>query len=111
MKVDASAGSVRVLLDQSVRQNSCRPAVDALFASTGDVYGGAVLAVVLTGMGQDGLRGAGILKAHGATVLAQDEPSSVVWGMPGAIVNAGLADRVLPLDEVVPEILRRTALG
>ena len=110
MKLDSSSGGVRVLLDQSVRQNSCRPAVDALFASTGDVYGGAVLAVVLTGMGQDGLRGAEILKAQGATVLAQDEPSSVVWGMPGAVVNAGFADRVLPLDEVVPEILRRTAL-
>jgi len=85
--------------------------VDALFASTGGLYGGAVLAVVLTGMGQDGLRGVEILKTQGATVLAQDEASSVVWGMPGAVVNAGLADRVLPLDEIVPEILRRTALG
>jgi len=111
MKLDSGSGSVRVLLDQSVRQNSCRPAVDALFASTGGLYGGAVLAVVLTGMGQDGLRGVEILKTQGATVLAQDEASSVVWGMPGAVVNAGLADRVLPLDEIVPEILRRTALG
>jgi two-component system chemotaxis response regulator CheB len=108
MKVQTSDGRVRVLLDQSPRQNSCRPAVDALFASTGEVYGGAVLAVVLTGMGQDGLRGAGILKAQGASILAQDEASSVVWGMPGAIVNAGLADKVVALDEVVPEILRIT---
>jgi two-component system chemotaxis response regulator CheB len=59
-------------------------------------------------MGQDGLRGVEILKTQGAYVLAQDEASSVVWGMPGAVVNAGLADRVLPLDEVVPEILRKT---
>jgi two-component system chemotaxis response regulator CheB len=59
-------------------------------------------------MGQDGLRGAEILHAQGASVLAQDESSSVVWGMPGAVVNAGIADRVLPLDQVVPEILRRT---
>jgi len=108
MKVETSDGRVRVLLDQSPRQNSCRPAVDALFASTGEVYGGAVLAVVLTGMGQDGLRGAGILKAQGASILAQDEASSVVWGMPGAIVNSGLADKVVALDEVVPEILRIT---
>jgi two-component system chemotaxis response regulator CheB len=57
-------------------------------------------------MGQDGLRGTEILKAQSASILAQDEASSVVWGMPGAIVNAGLADRVLPLNEVVPEILR-----
>jgi two-component system chemotaxis response regulator CheB len=73
------------------------------------VYGGAALAVILTGMGQDGLHGAEILKAQGASLLAQDEASCVVWGMPGAVVNAGLADQVLPLQEVVPEILRRTS--
>lgn len=106
LKVASGNGGVRVCLDQSAPQNSCRPAVDALFASTGEVYGGAVIAVILTGMGQDGLRGAGILKAQGASILAQDEASSVVWGMPGAVVNAGLADCVLPLDRVVPEILR-----
>ena len=106
LKVSANAGGVRVCLDQAPPQNSCRPAVDALFASIGEVYGGAVIAVILTGMGQDGLRGAQILKAQGASILAQDEASSVVWGMPGAVVNAGLADRVLPLDQIVPEILR-----
>jgi two-component system, chemotaxis family, protein-glutamate methylesterase/glutaminase len=105
LKVASDAGGVRVCLDQSPPLNSCRPAVDALFASIGEVYGGAVIAVILTGMGQDGLRGVEILKAHGASVLAQDEASSVVWGMPGAVVKAGLADRVLPLDQVVPEIL------
>ena len=108
MKLTSNGTGVRVFLDQSPRQNSCRPAVDALFTAAGEIYGGAAVAVVLTGMGQDGLRGAGILKAQGASVLAQDEASSVVWGMPGAIVSAGLADRVLPLDEVVPEILRVT---
>ncbi len=107
MKValDGARGA-RVCLDQSPPQNSCRPAVDALLASIGEVYGGAAIAVILTGMGQDGLRGTQILKAQGATVLAQDEASSVVWGMPGAVVSAGLADCVLPLDQVVPEILR-----
>jgi two-component system, chemotaxis family, protein-glutamate methylesterase/glutaminase len=102
--------TVHVCLDQSPPQNSCRPAVDALFSSIAEVYGGAVIAVILTGMGQDGLHGAQILKARGASILAQDEASSVVWGMPGAVVNAGLADSVLPLDKIVPEIIRRADL-
>ena len=108
LKVAAGGDGVRVCLDQSPQQNSCRPSVDVLFASAGQVYSGAAVAAILTGMGQDGLRGAEILKAQGASVIAQDEASSVVWGMPGAVVNAGLADRVLPLEQVVPEILRMT---
>ncbi|MGB9147258.1 MAG: chemotaxis response regulator protein-glutamate methylesterase [Acidobacteriaceae bacterium] len=107
LKVAGCDGKVYVRLDQSPQQNFCRPAVDALFSSIAEVYGGAVIAVILTGMGHDGLRGVEILKAYGASILAQDEASSVVWGMPGAVVNAGLADRVLPLDQIVPEILRR----
>lgn len=106
MMVALSGGSVQVCLDQSPRQNFCRPAVDALFISAAQVYGGAVLAAVLTGMGQDGMRGAGALKARGATIFAQDEASSVVWGMPGAVVKAGFSDCVLPLDRIGPEILR-----
>jgi two-component system chemotaxis response regulator CheB len=109
LKVASNGSGVRVCLDQSAPQNSCRPAVDALFTSIAAVYGGAVIAVILTGMGQDGLRGVEILRAQGASVLAQDEASSVVWGMPGAVAKAGLADRVLPLDQVVPEILLRTS--
>jgi two-component system, chemotaxis family, protein-glutamate methylesterase/glutaminase len=105
MKVVSKGGGVRVSLDQTAQQNSCRPAVDPLFASAAQVFGGAVIAVVLTGMGYDGLRGTEALKARGASVIAQDEATSVVWGMPGAVANAGLADRVLPLDQVVPEIL------
>jgi two-component system chemotaxis response regulator CheB len=108
MKVASNGSGLQVFLDQSPLQNSCRPAVDALFTSIAEVCGGAVLAVVLTGMGQDGLRGVELLKAQGACILAQDEASSVVWGMPGAVANAGLADSVLPLDDVVPEILRIT---
>jgi two-component system, chemotaxis family, protein-glutamate methylesterase/glutaminase len=107
LKVAFGGGEFRVCLDQSPPLNSCRPAVDALFTSIGEMYGGAAIAVILTGMGQDGLRGAEILKSQGASILAQDEASSVVWGMPGAVVKAGLADRVLPLDRVVPEILLR----
>jgi len=108
LKVAVRGDDIHVNLDQSAPQNFCRPAVDALFSSIADVYGGAVIAVILTGMGHDGLRGVEILKAQGASILAQDEASSVVWGMPGAVANAGLADCVLPLDEIVPEILRRT---
>jgi two-component system chemotaxis response regulator CheB len=111
LKVASNGRGVRVCLDQAPPLNSCRPAVDALFTSIADVYGGAVIAAVLTGMGQDGLRGAEILKAQGASVLAQDEATSVVWGMPGAVVNAGLADSVLPLDQVVPEIVRMAGRG
>jgi two-component system chemotaxis response regulator CheB len=106
MKVASSGGQVRIHLDQSSPQNFCRPAVDALFTSVGEVYGGSALVVMLTGMGQDGLRGTSTLKAQGASVLAQDEASSVVWGMPGSVVTAGLADHVLALDDIVPEILR-----
>jgi two-component system, chemotaxis family, protein-glutamate methylesterase/glutaminase len=106
MRLVANPSGVSVGLDQSAQQNFCRPAVDVLFRSAAEIYGGSVLAVVLTGMGRDGLRGAEVLKARGARVFAQDEPTSVVWGMPGAITNAGLADRVLPLNQMVREILR-----
>ena len=107
MRVAASAQGPVIALDQSAPLNSCRPAVDALFSSLADVYGPAVVAAVLTGMGQDGLRGAQQLKARGASILAQDEATSVVWGMPGAVANAGLAGQVLPLHALVPAILRQ----
>jgi len=109
MKVSESNGQVSIALDQSPHENFCRPAVDVLFRSAAEVYGGGIIAVVLTGMGQDGLRGAEQLKAQGATVFAQDEASSVVWGMPGAVVQSGLADKVLPLDDIVPQIISATA--
>jgi two-component system, chemotaxis family, protein-glutamate methylesterase/glutaminase len=105
LKVTGIGNEVYVQLDQSPQQNFCRPSVDALFSTAAEVYGGSVIAAVLTGMGHDGLHGAKILKANGATILAQDEASSVVWGMPGAVVNAGLAERVLPLDQIAPEII------
>jgi two-component system chemotaxis response regulator CheB len=106
MKIASGPRGVRTYLDQTAPQNSCRPAVDALFASVGEVYGGAAIAVMLTGMGQDGLRGTEILRAQGASVIAQDEATSVVWGMPGAVVSAGMADKVLPLDQIAREIVR-----
>lgn len=106
MKLSSRASGVFITLDQSPPLNSCRPAVDALFSSACDVYSGSVLAVVLTGMGQDGLRGTEILKSHGALVLAQDESTSVVWGMPGAVVNAKLADHIAPLGRVAADLQR-----
>lgn len=92
-----AAGAVRAHLDQGPQQNFCRPAVDPLFESAAEVWDGAVLAVVLTGMGQDGLAGCERVRAAGGTVVVQDEATSVVWGMPGAVAGAGLADEVLPL--------------
>ena len=111
MRVVNCGGEVRVRLDQSAPQNFCRPAVDALFCSVAEVFGGSTVAAILTGMGQDGLRGAGLLKAQGAIVIAQNRESSVVWGMPGAVVNAGLADSVVPLDQCAHEILRQANRG
>ena len=111
MQLRTYGEEIRVALDQSPPENSCRPAVDVLFRSVGQVYGGAAISVILTGMGQDGLRGTEVLKAQGAYVIAQDESSSVVWGMPGAVVAAGLADCVVPLPAVVPEILRQIGRG
>jgi two-component system, chemotaxis family, protein-glutamate methylesterase/glutaminase len=96
-------------LNQDPPENSCRPAVDVLFRSALEAYGGNVVAAILTGMGQDGLRGAEVLRPAGAYVIAQDEASSVVWGMPGAVVRAGLSDSVVSLQGMVPEILKRTA--
>jgi two-component system, chemotaxis family, protein-glutamate methylesterase/glutaminase len=109
MRLHRSASEVAVRLDQGPRENSCRPAVDVLFRSVAEVYAGGVIGVILTGMGQDGLRGVEQLKSKGAYIIAQDRGSSVVWGMPGAVVEAGLANAVLGLRAVVPEILRQVS--
>lgn len=102
---------VRIKLNQDPHENSCRPAADVLFRSVAQVYGSSALAVVLTGMGQDGLRGCEAIRAAGGQVLAQDEATSVVWGMPGFVAKAGLAERVLPLSMIAPEIVRRVRAG
>lgn len=89
-------------------ENSCRPAVDVLFRSAAEVYGNSLVAVMLTGMGYDGLKGSQVIKEKGGQVIAQDEATSVIWGMPGAVVQAGLADSVLPIDKITDEIIFRT---
>ena len=98
-------------LTQAPPENHCRPAVDVLFRSVASVYGGSVVAVVLTGMGSDGLAGCRVLRSAGSTVLAQDQATSAVWGMPGTVAAAGLADRVLPLGAIGPEIVRLAGRG
>jgi two-component system, chemotaxis family, protein-glutamate methylesterase/glutaminase len=91
--------------------NSCRPAVDVLFGSAAEVYRGHQLGVILTGMGQDGLSGCRALTEVGASVVVQDEPTSVVWAMPGVVANAGLAEEILPIDRVASAIERRVGGG
>jgi two-component system chemotaxis response regulator CheB len=100
---------VTLHLTQDPPENHCRPAVDALFRSAARVYGSGVLAVVLTGMGYDGLVGSRLVREQGGSVLAQDQTTSTVWGMPGAVAHAGLAYKVLPLAAIAPEILRVAA--
>ena len=97
----------RLLVHQDPPENSCRPSVDVLLRSVAQSFGADSLTVILTGMGQDGLRGCESLRAAGGQVLAQDEATSVVWGMPGYVAQAGLADRVLPLSMIAGEIVHR----
>jgi len=93
-------------LTQGMLENHCRPAADVLFRSVAAVYGTGALAVVMTGMGSDGMIGCRAIREHGGAVLAQDQATSIVWGMPGAVTNAGLAHKVLSLSDLAPEILR-----
>ncbi|MGZ3699998.1 MAG: chemotaxis-specific protein-glutamate methyltransferase CheB [Bdellovibrionota bacterium] len=104
LQLSGSSRELRISLNQSEPENFCRPAVDPLFASAAIHLGAGVLAVVLTGMGEDGRRGSERIVEAGGVVLAQDEASSVVWGMPGAVAKAGLASQVLALEEIGPFI-------
>lgn len=106
MTVERTARGCRIRLDRGPQENACRPAVDPLFRSAARSYGARTLAVVLTGMGSDGLAGAQALRRAGAHVVVQDEASSLVWGMPRAIAAAGLANRILSQDELGPYLER-----
>ncbi|MFT3696743.1 MAG: chemotaxis-specific protein-glutamate methyltransferase CheB [Kofleriaceae bacterium] len=88
-------------------ENSCRPAVDVMFRSIAQVYGTGVLGLVMTGMGNDGLKGAEAIRDRGGAMIVQDQASSVVWGMPGAVARAGLAHAIVPLDEIAGEVMKR----
>ena len=91
-------------LNQDPAENFCRPAVDPLFRSVADIYGPAAMGVVLTGMGHDGRDGGRMIVDKGGTIYAQDEESSIVWGMPGAVAIAGICSKVIPLDNVANEV-------
>ena len=107
MAVEREGDTVRIVTHQDPPENSCRPAADVLFRSVARVYRSHGLAVVMTGMGKDGSRGCEQIYAAGGQVLVQDEASSVVWGMPSFVVKAGVVDRILPLNELSVEILKR----
>jgi two-component system chemotaxis response regulator CheB len=109
MVLGGERARVRLGLHQGPAENSCRPSVDVLFRSAAKVHGDSLLAVILTGMGRDGLRGSEYVRAVGGSVLVQDEKSSVVWGMPRFVMQAGLAHAVVPLSEMASEISRRVA--
>jgi two-component system chemotaxis response regulator CheB len=100
---------MRLRLNQNPPENFCRPSVDVLFRTAAQVCAGRLLGVVLTGMGSDGLAGSRAIRSAGGCVFAQDGATSVVWGMPGAVANAGLANKILPLDAIPAEILRHVA--
>ena len=100
MTVKRVGRDVRIALNQDPPENSCRPAVDVMMRSMPAIYGSRILAVILTGMGQDGLRGCELIREAGGRVIVQDEASSVVWGMPGFVARAGLAEAVLPLPDM-----------
>ncbi|MBM80229.1 MAG: hypothetical protein CMJ78_06500 [Planctomycetaceae bacterium] len=99
--------SVRVQLSQAPPENECRPAADVLFRSAANVFGPGTLGVVLTGMGMDAVAGCRAIVEVGGRVLVQDEASSAVWGMPGQVARAGLAEAILPPDELAQTIARR----
>ena len=98
-------------LNQNPPENSCRPAADVLFRSAATVNGASTLAVVLTGMGEDGLIGCRFIHQAGGQVIVQDKATSVVWGMPGAVAKANIADRQIPLKEIAGAIVNRLKIG
>ena len=111
LTVNRLGSEFRLDLNQEPPENSCRPAADVLFRSAAGICGGSTLAVVLTGMGEDGLSGCRLIHQAGGQVIVQDKDTSVVWGMPGAVAKAGLADKQLPIKEVANEIITRLRVG
>jgi two-component system, chemotaxis family, protein-glutamate methylesterase/glutaminase len=110
-RASGRAGPASLAMNQDRAENFCRPAVDVLFRSVAQTFGAGALAVVLTGMGHDGLLGCGAIRDAGGDVIVQDEQSSVVWGMPGFVARAGLASQVIALDQLAAELRRKVAHG
>jgi two-component system chemotaxis response regulator CheB len=107
LRVARAAGELIVVQDDGPVENQCRPAVDPLFRSVAEVCGEAAVGVVMSGMGVDGAQGALALRARGAPVIVQDRETSVVWGMPGAVVAAGAANEIVAADALAAAVLRR----
>ena len=110
MEITRASADAALRLHQGSPEENCRPSVDLLFRSAASIYGSGVIAVILTGMGSDGLAGCRAVRAAGGKILAQDRETSAVWGMPGVVAKAGLADQVLPLD-AIPAALTRIAVS
>ncbi|WP_197080867.1 CheB methylesterase domain-containing protein, partial [Cellulomonas sp. A375-1] len=106
LEVRRAGPRLETVLTDAPPVNYCRPSVDVLFRAAVRAVGGDLVAVVLTGMGSDGRAGCTDVVEAGGTVIVQDEPTSVVWGMPGAVAQAGLAHQVLPIAEVAPAVER-----
>jgi two-component system chemotaxis response regulator CheB len=106
MRVVRHGTEAAIALDDGPPVNFCKPAVDPLFISAIDIWQSGILALVLTGMGSDGMRGGKDIVAAGGSVIAQDEATSVVWGMPGAAAHAGICAAVLPLNQIAPKVVR-----
>src|SRR3954447_23379297 len=106
MRVVRHGAETVIALDDGPPVNFCKPAVDPLFNSAIDVWQGGIMSVILTGMGSDGMRGGKDIVAAGGSVIAQNEATSVVWGMPGAAANAGICAAVLPLNQIAPKLVR-----
>ena len=106
MTLAGSPGEAVITLAHTPPENFVRPAVDPMLCSAAETFGGRVLAVILTGMGQDGLVGARCVTDRGGAVIAQDQASSIVWGMPGAVARAGLCHAVLPLADIAPKLVQ-----
>jgi two-component system, chemotaxis family, protein-glutamate methylesterase/glutaminase len=104
MLLRAEGGQLVIGLTDQPPENGCRPAADVLFRSAASAYGEGVVAIILTGMGRDGTAGLGAIKRAGGYAIVQDEATSVVWGMPGSAVEAGLADEVLPLEDIAAAV-------
>ncbi|MGE3770096.1 MAG: chemotaxis response regulator protein-glutamate methylesterase [Bdellovibrionales bacterium] len=102
MTFEGVPGSVRVVLNQEAPENFCRPAVDPMLRSLAAIYGKRVVVAILTGMGNDGMKGAQSIADAGGTIVAQDEATSIVWGMPAAVAKAGLADAIMSLNTIGP---------
>jgi two-component system chemotaxis response regulator CheB len=111
MEIATSRGEYVISLHQGPMLNSCKPSVDYLFRSAAQTYGAGVLALIMTGMGADGFDGAQAVRSAGGSVIAQDQTSSAVWGMPGRVARAGLAEAVVPLELLAQELIRRTQAG